>query len=391
MDSPLDRQTRIVVTLLFAVTIIATPALFVRDLVASRGLSDFVAFRSFATFVAQHRAALIYRPGSLAPYQPHLQGVYFPYLYHPAMLLVVRPLAWMPPVVGRVAWGVVGVVCFAASLSRCSLGRVGLLLALVAPSTAVTVLVGQNTLLIASLLIGGLLLLDERPFLGGALLGLAVLKPQFCPLIPVALIAAGRLRPIAGAIAGGTALLVASLSVDGLSSWLAWWHAMPGFTRHLLSTLPGRLVNLPTVYSALMQLGVGAHTAMLGQTMAALIVASIIAVRFRGGAKQGWGPEQLAATLLAGSLLVTPYAYWYDLPILTGAVILATGDRLRAGVGFRPFELLLVVACLAFPFYRSAVVPLPIGPLLIATFLLTLGPGASLKRPGRWLTVSQTA
>ncbi|WP_237748850.1 glycosyltransferase 87 family protein, partial [Sphingobium sp. ba1] len=73
------------------------------------------------------------------------------------------------------------------------------LLALGAPVVLICLGHGQNAFLTASLLGGGMLLLDTRPWVAGILLGGLVYKPQFAVLIPVILLARGNLRAFVAA------------------------------------------------------------------------------------------------------------------------------------------------------------------------------------------------
>ena len=71
------------------------------------------------------------------------------------------------------------------------------------------------------------LIRGERPFLGGVALAFATaLKPQVVIVIPLALLAAGRIKPVLGWVAAGFLLAVvsaANIGVDGISSY---WSAL---------------------------------------------------------------------------------------------------------------------------------------------------------------------
>ena len=83
------------------------------------------------------------------------------------------------------------------------------------PAAVHTVVSGQATFLAVALAYGGLRLLDRSPALAGILFGLLGYKPQFCLLIPVALIAARQWRALVWAAATGVVLVAASLAVFG--------------------------------------------------------------------------------------------------------------------------------------------------------------------------------
>ena len=78
--------------------------------------------------------------------------------------------------------------------------------------------------------------------------------------------------------------------------------------------------------------------------MAAFFTAIVIWRVFRNGVT----PLAIAA-LLAGTFLATPHAFVYDLPILTGAVIMIIGDRLQSHPSFDFGEIVILIMALAFP------------------------------------------
>ena len=83
---------------------------------------------------------------------------------------------------------------FAAYASACGAGRPDTLwLALALPPVLVNAITGQAGFLTAALFVGGMALLPKRPFAGGLLLGLLVVKPQLGLVLPFALLAGRRM------------------------------------------------------------------------------------------------------------------------------------------------------------------------------------------------------
>jgi len=72
-------------------------------------------------------------------------------------------------------------------------------------------------------LLSGFRLLERSPVLGGSLLGVLTIKPQFWLMTPVALIAGGEWRALLSAGITALALLVASAAVFGLDTWQSWF------------------------------------------------------------------------------------------------------------------------------------------------------------------------
>ena len=94
---------------------------------------------------------------------------------------------------------------------------------LICPASAINVIDGQAVFLVAALIVGGFSLLDRRPILPGWLLGLLTFKPQFCILVPIALVAAGRWRALVASGLSALALMIASGLVFGWDLWLRWF------------------------------------------------------------------------------------------------------------------------------------------------------------------------
>jgi hypothetical protein len=103
------------------------------------------------------------------------------------------------------------------------------LLRLLAPLDILNLVTSQTGFAPTQCCGGGALLLDARPWLGGACLGCPVLKPHMAMCMPVALLAGGRWRTMAGAPAGGGALILASLAAFGIGPWRAFVAALPLF------------------------------------------------------------------------------------------------------------------------------------------------------------------
>ena len=83
---------------------------------------------------------------------------------------------------------------------------------------------------------------------------------------------------------------------------------------------------------------------MLGQAAAALLAAAGVWYCWRRG------PRRLGvAALLCGCFLATPYAFFYDLPLLAGALVALLAERVEARAAFTLAEVpvLLGAAMLA--------------------------------------------
>lgn len=316
------------------------------------GPNDFVAFNSFSHFIRQHPPVLIYDQDLLRRFQDLPHNRLFPFLYHPGMMLPLWPLAYLPYDVGYVFWIGLGLVACCVAIAGSRDGWPLALLVVVAPSTLWTALSGQSTLLLAALLIGGLSLSPRRPLLAGLLIGLATYKPQLGLLVPVALVAAGQWRTISAACATTLCITLLTTLAFGMPVWLAWFH-------HLSSIIDMRssqgMIWAPlqaTVASNLMTAGVGWRLANTVQVTTCLFSVLCIWYCFRRSAQGQSRNSNLrleVAALGAATFLAAPYAFTYDLPLLTGAVILFVDERRRAKSTFMFREVLAIIASMVVP------------------------------------------
>lgn len=111
-----------------------------------------------------------------------------PYFYPPPALLTTVLLGLMPYSIALPIYTLIGLAMFLLAIGAPHLKRPTLLLLLVAPMTSFNIIMGQNGLISAALLIGGLRLLAYRPALAGILFGLLAFKPILGLLIPLLLI-----------------------------------------------------------------------------------------------------------------------------------------------------------------------------------------------------------
>ncbi len=353
------------VLLAFEVLFLARGAVQGLWLIGPGGLTaktDFAEFWGAGRLAATGHAAAAYRwadlrdvlergaPGSFA-------HAGFPFFYPPMLLLLLAPLAAGSIWLFAAAW-VGGTFAAFLGFAR-TLGRNPTLLALAIASPAgfLCIAVGQNGLLTAALLGGGLALLDRRPILAGALLGLIAYKPQFGVLLPFALAASGRWKSFAAA--GASVVVTAGLSglVFGASAWTALAGALTGGASGVpaLATLPA--IKLQSVYGLVLTLG--APTSVAWAVQAAVAFGAIAFVVQLWRSKQPL-PRQ-AAGLAASILLVSPYSCVYDLTLTAVAILFLIADaRPMASV-----QRLALGAAYILPLV-FLLQPAPMGPVLCA-------------------------
>jgi len=303
---------------------------------------DFVAFYSASRAVVEGNAALVYDDNFMKAAQHNLVGNasvgFLAFMYPPTYLLLVSPLALVPYFPALALWLLVPLLFLLFTIGRrIDIPPVSLLLVVTAPALGQALFAGQNGLLFAALLAGGLLLQDRKPILAGILLGLATAKPQLAVLLFPALIFGRQWTVLLGATATLVAMVVLSALFFGAETWSAY-AAIPGQAREWLAAGQLPWHRMPTLYAAARLAGLGDQAASLAQAAIGLAVLATVAwVWWRTASV-----ELRAAVLLAGAPLTTPFLYDYDLPFMLTA--LAIFIALASKTGWRSWEKPLLLA-----------------------------------------------
>jgi arabinofuranan 3-O-arabinosyltransferase len=278
---------------------------------------------------------------------------YFGWHYPPTFLFVAAALATLPYLVAAIVWLVATLAAYAATLGGILGGRTGIFLALGFPAALWNVTAGQNGFLTATLIGGALGLLERRPALAGIFLGLLTYKPQFGLLFPLVLIADRRWRTIAVAATVAIALAGASWLAFGSASWLAFFHWMPITGRVVLAEGLADWSRLQSLFGLVRAHGGGETLAWTVQAIGAAGTAAVVIALWRSRA-----PFDLkAAALAAGTLIVTPYLYMYDLVVLAVAVAFLLRFALERGFAASEIVGLAVSGALIliFPYVKTQV------------------------------------
>ena len=309
---------------------LALAAVFVLQEVTTDGplYPDVWGFWTFGCYALTHPPATIYDNAALHAYQAGLgmpaENGFYPYPYPPWFLLALAPLGWLPYPAAALVWRGVTFTALVVAVGawqwqwRWQWQWDRALLLAVAPACALSFVVGQNGFLTAALMLGGLRLLPVRPVLAGALLAATAYKPQLALLVPAFLLFGAHWRALAGAVLGAGLLTAATVSLFGWAVWPAWADAMQAQALALTAGRGPKLDQMPTVTAAVQLLGGSAGMAHAVQGMAA--VGALTALwRARRGA--GRGGEVVVLPL--ATFVATPYAFGYDLPVLTAAALVA--------------------------------------------------------------------
>jgi len=284
------------------------------------------------------------------------------YISPPPVAWLALPLTLLPYPVAYVLWSVMLLAALVGTwyLAAPGAGRLRLihLVAALAWLPVIYALqLGQPGLFVAFGVAGSYALLRKhRQFLSGLALGVIVLKPQLGFLLPVALLAGGRFRALAGAAVAIAVLLTGSglnVGPDGMAAYA-----------ERLSFAADVPVNRQLTI-ALVIGGLGA--ARLVQAAIAIWALALV-FRLR---KQS--PEWIYVLAILGGLLATPYLHLDDLVMLGLAIWLYLRIPGRPRWSWA-FVLALVIAAEGIPEWG----PLPFIAGEIAALLVFSG--AALRR-----------
>lgn len=272
----------------------------------------------------------------------------FAWHYPPTFQLIVMPLAALPYILSYLAWTGLTMVAYVGVVRKLASTPQAIWLILAFPATFVNFGHGQTGFLTTALFGGAILLLERRPIAAGILIGLLSFKPHFGILIPIALISGGYWRTFFAAAVTTILFALLSAAVLGLEPWLAFHDNLP-VVRHILEEGGIPWEKMPGLFIALRLLGVGAGAAYMMQALLALGVAGTVAWVWWKRPSVPLG----AAVLVSGALLVTPYAFDYDLVLLAIPIaLLARDGYLR---GWYRYEREILVAAWLIPFAAPAI------------------------------------
>jgi len=294
--------------------------------------TDFVSFHAAGALTAAGTPWLAYDRAAHEAAETAAVGfasAYNYFYYPPVFLLICGLLARLPYLVAFVVFQAVSAVaCFRAL--RLIRPDLPLVLFLAFPGVWWAIGTGQNALLTAALFAAGTAWLGRRPWLAGLCLGALCYKPHVGLLIPVALIAGGHWRAVAGAAAAVIGLCAASLLLFGVRTWEAFFHqAMTAgdvYSGHVF------MGGMTSPYGVLMTLGAGRGVALPVQAVVTVVASVLVAIVWRRGAPM---PVR-AGLLLAATPVAVPVLMFYDLMLVFAALVWLTLVPSAPGVAADP-------------------------------------------------------
>lgn len=326
-----------------------------------KALRDGVDLWAGGFLALQHRSDVLFD----VPAYRHFLAAHFgtlpPHIwsYPPNYLLLAGAFGWLPPWPAVLAFDAASIVLFVLVPRLAGSGKWLIVAVILSPASLANLLAGQNGMLLAALIGGGLLLAPRRPRLGGVLVGLGTIKPQLGIPLPLHLL---RRSPLAFAYAVLGAIALAGLAafVFGLTVWVDFWRITRPAMQQVLATGQPKVFagGLISVFAAARPLGIPAALAV--QT-----VVSLGAVALAARTKK-------PAAVLILAALASPYLHAYDLVGVALAIALLLEERLAQG--FFPGEPALFFVAWTGPgllvwFPRLA----PLAPLVLGLLLIFAG------------------
>lgn len=265
-----------------------------------------------------------------------------PFPYPPPFALVVLPFGSLSYEASFIAWVMITLALYLIASSA----WMPRLLALAQPSLLVNAFVGQAAFLTSALFMAGTSLVIRRPMLGGALLGMVVIKPQLGLLLPLALAAGRHWRAFAAAALSSTALMIASLPLVGLEGWAAFMKLASTFAGYVTAgRWPWR--ELASVYAFQSYFAVPRMIAIVVHLAVAMGAAALVWRAWRGDR-----PGKVA-TLAAATLLIPPYLMTYDGLILALPIAFLLIEARRPQLAITVWILSLVPVGAVFRLYDA--------------------------------------
>ena len=283
-------------------------------------------------------------------------------------LTLFWPLAQLPYFWALAIWTISTFAAFAAvAVAQVAPGRrrVALVILMLAPASFMNVLGGQNGFLSAALLMGGMLALDRRPVMAGVLFGLLTFKPHLGLVLPFVLIALGAWRTIATAVATAVALVAVSVLQFGIEPWHKYMTVTTGLQVAWLTSFDGFFTYMMiSVATAMRTLGFSLHAALAVQAAVAAVVLPVAVVAI---ARTDDACRRIFV-LTTATLLVTPYAFNYDMTALSVAIVWTLVGRLEWRPAWSTVYLLGWIAPLATIFMSN--VGIPMTPFIVAALFV---------------------
>jgi hypothetical protein len=277
-----------------------------------RKLIDFDGFYIAGQLVWQGAIVKAYHFATLFPLQVSISHTenFQPWTYPPQFDLLVAPLALLPLALAYSVFTAATLAAYLATLRRFAAESFVPILILLAPIIVITVRCGQNGFLTGTLIgLTCLGLLSGRS-LAGLPLGLMIIKPHLAVAFAVYTVVNRRWGT---ALVAATTVATTSALATVLLGTGVWAAFLDGVAEARVFLAHGfypffRMISL---YAVVRSFGFPALVAMTAQVLVAVLALSLVVL-----ASRKLSPRQSLGITAIATLLISPYAYDYDLMIL---------------------------------------------------------------------------
>jgi hypothetical protein len=281
-------------------------------------LSDFDAFYIVAQQIWRGQLDLVYRFETLVKLQAEAFNggtSFMPWTYPPQFDLLVAPFALLPAGIAYLLFVTATLTTYLLILRAIAGRNFAHILVVMFPALAITVGCGQNGFLTGALIGLVCLNVERRQVLAGLALGAMVIKPHLAIAAGVYMLATRRWVALATATMVVLASSLVCTLVFGWQIWTAWLGAIRESAIFLERGFYP-LFRMISAYAALGRAGVPPAFAFWTQAAVASLALSAIVLAVWLSAARKMSPAFPLGITAMVSVMVSPYAYDYDLPMV---------------------------------------------------------------------------
>ncbi|MBR0742249.1 DUF2029 domain-containing protein [Bradyrhizobium liaoningense] len=285
--------------------------------------TDFAAFYIVAQRVWLGDVDLAYHFQTFMKMQAELSNAatsFMPWTYPPQFDVLLAPLAFLPGWAAYLIFVAVTLGAYLVTLRVLAATRFVHVLIVSSPAIAVTIGSGQNGFLTGALLGIACINVEKRPVLAGIALGAMIIKPHLAIAVGVYMLLTKRWLVIAAA---GVTIILSALICTVLFTPTIWGAWSDGVRESVSYLEEGRypLFRMISAYAVLYPI-VGSSIAASGQAITVCLALCTLTL----GVARGPSSRFALGVAVLTSVMLSPYAYDYDLPITGVALALLLPD-----------------------------------------------------------------
>ncbi len=317
--------------------------------------TDFVNIYAAATIVRAGNGPILYHAGTQEPVLFSIlgQGSRNYFLHPPFFAAAMVPFSCLRIERAFVVWTLFNLVLIGLLpmiLAKCTLfvarrpvlGLIGMMF----PPILTALALGQSSILLLFILCMGYLLLTRRHDLAaGLVLSLATIKFQYVLVVVGFLLVARKFRVVAGFVAGGSVLLLASLLVTGFAGFAQYVRFVRDFNLHegYGAIHLAQMVNFRGFFAGM---GWVTHLQTYSAVGSALLL--ILGVACSRSSRAAENPDLAFSLFVAIALTASPYALSHDAAILLLPIFLAMDSVVSGRIGGAEAKVLGFASVLVF-------------------------------------------